>query len=74
VDNADGDLNGDSTVNMIDALKALRIAAGLDTPTASEGGHGDVAPLVGGQRQPDGTIDLGDVVAILRKAALLPSW
>jgi hypothetical protein len=74
VDNADGDLNGDSTVNMIDALKALRIAAGLDTPTASEGGHGDVAPLAGGQRQPDGKIDLADVVAILRKAVLLPCW
>jgi hypothetical protein len=74
VDNADGDLNGDSTVDMVDALKALRIAAGLDTPTASEAGHGDVAPLVSGQRQPDGTIDLGDVVAILRKAAGLPSW
>jgi hypothetical protein len=59
---------------MIDALKALRIAAGLDALTATYVAHGDVAPLAGGQRQPDGTIDLGDVVAILRKAVLLPSW
>ncbi len=74
VDNADGDLNGDGIVDMTDALKVLRIAAGLDTPTASDIAHGDVAPLVSGVRHPDGKIDLGDVVAILRKAALLPSW
>jgi hypothetical protein len=36
--------------------------------------HGDVAPLVNGQRKPDGKIDLSDVVAILRKAVGLPSW
>jgi hypothetical protein len=73
VDNASGDFNGDG-VDVSDALQALRIAAGFDTPTASDLAHGDVAPLAGGQRQPDGKIDLADVVAILRKAALLPSW
>jgi hypothetical protein len=69
-----GDLNGDSIVDITDALKALRIAAGLDTPTASDIAHGDVAPLVNGIRTPDGKIDLSDVVAILRKAVTLPSW
>ena len=68
VDDADGDLNGDGIVDMTDALKVLRIAAGLDTPTASDIAHGDAAPLAGGQRHPDGKIDLADVVAILRKA------
>jgi hypothetical protein len=70
----DGDLTDDNNVNITDALKVLRIAAGLDMPTAADIAHGDVAPLVGGQRHPDGHIDLADVVAILRKVVLLPSW
>jgi hypothetical protein len=74
VDNASGDLNGDGIVDMIDALKALRFVAGIDTPTASDTAHGDVAPLSSGTRVPDGKLDSADVVAILRKAALLPSW
>jgi len=73
VDNASGDLDG-SGLDMTDALKALRIAAGLDAPTASDLAHGDVAPLVGGARQPDGKIDIADVIAILRKYVGLPSW
>jgi len=72
---ADGKLDGSGTqVDVTDALMALRIAAGIDTPTASDLAHGDVAPLIDGQRQPDGKIDIDDVVAILRKAAGLPSW
>jgi hypothetical protein len=73
VDNASGDLDG-LGLDMTDALKALRIAAGLDTPTASELAHCDVAPLVNGARQPDGKISAADVVAILRKYVGLPSW
>jgi hypothetical protein len=72
---ADGKLNGNTgAVDMTDALKSLRIAAGIDTPTSSDLLHGDVAPLANGKRQPDGKIDISDVVAILRKAAGLPSW
>ena len=74
VDNNTGDLNGDSIVDMIDALKVLRIAAHLDTPTASDIAHGDVAPMVSGNPQYDGTIDISDVVVILRRAAGLTSW
>jgi hypothetical protein len=75
VDNASGDLNGLAGVDITDALKALRIVAGLDAPTPSDVAHGDVAPLVSGNRQPDGTMDVGDVVVILRKAAgLIISW
>jgi hypothetical protein len=73
VDNASGDLNGFG-LDMTDALKALRITVGLDTPTASEVAHGDVAPLLNGARQPDGKISSADVVAILRKYVGLPSW
>jgi LmbE family N-acetylglucosaminyl deacetylase len=71
---ADGKLAGSDTVGITDALKALRIAAGIDTPTAFDLEHGDVAPVVNGQSSPDGKIDLGDVVAILRKSAGLQSW
>jgi hypothetical protein len=74
VDNSYGDLNGDGIINMVDALKALQIAAGLHTPTPADLAIGDVAPVVNGRRQPDGIIDSADVVAILRKAVGLPSW
>jgi hypothetical protein len=74
VDNSSGDLDGNGVVNMLDALKALRIAARLYTPTPTDLAHGDVAPLVSGQPQPNGKIDIDDVVMILRKAAGLPSW
>jgi hypothetical protein len=30
--------------------------------------HGNVAPLVGGIPQPDGSINTGDIVLIMRKA------
>jgi hypothetical protein len=72
---ADGKFNGTTgPVDVTDALKSLRIAAGIDTPTQDDLLHGDVAPLANGKRQPDGKIDISDVVAILRKAAGLPSW
>ncbi len=69
VDSSAGDLNGDNTVDMTDALKALRIAAGIEAPTASELVRGDVAPLVNGVPHPDGKIDINDVVVLLKMAA-----
>jgi hypothetical protein len=74
VDNSSGDFDGSGVVDMIDALKALHFAVGLETPTALDIAHGDVAPLVNGVPHPDGKIDLADVIAILRKAVGLPSW
>jgi M6 family metalloprotease-like protein len=70
----DGDLTGDGTVDTGDALRALRIAAGIITPTTNDILRGDVAPLVNGVPQPDGNIDIGDVVVILRKAVGLVIW
>ncbi len=64
-----GDLNGDGIVDMTDALKALRIAVGIDTQTASELIRGDVAPLVNGAPHPDGKFDINDVVVLLKMAA-----
>jgi hypothetical protein len=62
-----GDLDGDGRVDLTDALLALRISIGLDPLTADALARADVAPLVNGVPQPDGTVDVGDVVVILRK-------
>jgi cytochrome c peroxidase len=58
----DGIFNGTKVPDVSDAIKALRIAVGLITPTANDMLHGDVAPL----GAPDGKIDLADVVLIMR--------
>jgi hypothetical protein len=42
----DGDLNNDGAVTIADALRALQIAVGLITPTATDLAKGDVAPFV----------------------------
>jgi hypothetical protein len=61
--------NRDGTVNVGDALIALRFALNLETPTQEDMEHGDVAPLDGnGQPNPDGVINVGDALVILRKA------
>ncbi len=69
----DGDLDGGG-VSSTDALRALRIAAGLQTASSADLLHGDVAPLVNGAPQPDQKIDVSDVVAILRRAVGLLIW
>jgi hypothetical protein len=70
---ADGDLaplgNRDGMVTVGDALVALRFALGLETPTAEDNEHGDVAPLdPQGLPNPDGVINVGDALVILRIA------
>jgi hypothetical protein len=62
----DGKLTGNATLSIADALRALQIAVGLITPTATELFHGDVAPLVNGVPVPDGVIDSRDALVILR--------
>lgn len=69
----DGDLDGGG-VTVTDAQRALRIAAGLIAPSANDLAYGDVAPLVNGKPQPDGRIDIGDVVVILRRVVNLTTW
>ena len=69
----DGDVaplgSRDGTVNVGDALVALRFALLLEAPTQEDMQHGDVAPLdAGGQPNPDGIITVGDALVILRKA------
>jgi len=61
--------NRDGTVNVGDALVALRFALNLETPTQEDMEHGDVAPLdATGKPNPDGVINVGDALVILRKA------
>jgi photosystem II stability/assembly factor-like uncharacterized protein len=52
---------------LTDALKSLSFAMKVETPTAAELLHGDVAPLVNGVSQPDGEINLGDTIVTLRR-------
>jgi hypothetical protein len=66
----DGLLTGGNSVTISDALMALRITVGLVTPTANELLRGDVEP----PGAPNGTINLGDALLILRKVVGLPSF
>jgi subtilisin family serine protease len=63
-----GDVDGDGTVTVADALLVLRAAVGLTPWSATLMYNGDVAPLVGGAPHPDRKIDLNDALLILRKA------
>jgi len=58
----------DAAFTVADAIKALNIAAGLVTPSQSQILRFDVAPLTNGVSVGDGTVDVEDVVVILRKA------
>ncbi|MBJ6725072.1 Ig-like domain-containing protein [Geomesophilobacter sediminis] len=70
-----GDLDGSGGVPTVaDALLALRIAVGLQVPTAYQRAACDVAPLAGGKPSPDGKVDGGDVIVILRRAVGLDNW
>jgi hypothetical protein len=65
--NIDGDINGDGEINAGDVLLATRIATNQLTPTPAQLLRGDVAPLIGGIPAPNGVIDAGDVLVIMRK-------
>jgi hypothetical protein len=66
---ADGDINVDGVVNVVDVLLATRFALGLDTPDAPQLAHGNVAPLVGGVPTPaDSQIGVDDLLLIQKKA------
>ncbi|GAM07813.1 E3 ubiquitin-protein ligase TRIM71 [Geobacter sp. OR-1] len=59
--------NDNSPPDITDAIKALQIAMGRADATPFLLLRGDVAPLVNGVPTPDGVIDSGDVLIILRK-------
>ncbi len=72
-----GDVNGDSNINVFDALLTLQYAVGLYTPpdllyfkTAA-----DVAPLdTAGKPSGNGKVDVFDALAILRNSVGLDLW
>ena len=68
---ANGDLNNDGSVNILDILLAQQILAGLVTATPEQIARGDVAPLVGGLPSPNGQFNVGDLVVIQRKTLKL---
>jgi hypothetical protein len=71
----DGDINLDGVVDIADALKALRVLAGLDPqPSFEQMLHGDVGPVVSGSATTDNRIRMSDVVVILEKSIGLSSW
>jgi len=59
--------NTTGTPGMNDALIALEFAMGEAVPTPEQLRRGDASPMINGVPHPDGKIDLGDVLVILRK-------
>ena len=70
----DGNFKGTGTCDITDALKALRMAIGLSQPSFNDLLHGDVSPLVNGVPAPDGKIEVGDALTILKKAVGLVNF
>ena len=72
----DGDLDNNGTVDIADALQALRITVGLDPSNATAILHADVAPLDSvGIPFPDKQITVADALLILKKTVgLTTGW
>jgi hypothetical protein len=60
-------MTGKSRPDLSDALAVLKLAVGINTPTAADLTHADVAPLGNdGRPRGDGKIDVSDVIGVLR--------
>jgi len=64
--NHDGDVNIDGAVDVVDVLWGQQALHETRSLSPAQEAHGDVAPLVSGIPQPDGTFNLGDELVILR--------
>jgi len=62
----DGDVNIDGEVDVVDVLWGQQTLHETRSLSPAQETHGDVAPLVSGIPQPDGTFNLGDALVILR--------
>jgi hypothetical protein len=67
-----GDVNNNGTTDLVDVLKVFHHAFGSARLTAAELVRADIAPIVNGVSQPDGKVDIHDVIVILRRAVGLP--
>lgn len=65
---ADGDVNNDGTVNVIDIMLVTRHVLNQQMLTAEQILRADVAPLSGGTPVPDGVVTAADLLVIQRKA------
>ena len=70
----DGSIVEDGVTDLADALKALRIAVGLEQATATDMLHGDIAPLVDSAPTRNNAIDIADALLILRKTVGLATF
>jgi len=60
-------------LTLMDALRALRVAVGLEPVTQEILTRSDLAPVINGVSMPDGKIDIGDAIAILMKITSVPA-
>jgi spore coat protein A len=74
ISSVSGDLNGDATVDIVDAQSALSISVGLLPATPDMLFRGDVAPMANGRPNPDGIIDTGDALVLLKRSVGLVNW
>lgn len=72
---ANGDVNGDGFIDILDILRALELTTGLAEPKEGERRRLDVAPMDRTMKpSPDGIIDIRDVILITRRAFGLIRW
>ncbi|MGQ9524851.1 MAG: carboxypeptidase regulatory-like domain-containing protein [Armatimonadota bacterium] len=64
-----GDLNGSGKIDVPDAVLALRMSIGIQTPSAFEVALGDISPLNPDGTLGDGQLKLNDAIYLLRIAA-----
>jgi hypothetical protein len=69
-----GDIDGDGSVTIADALLALQISVGTVAASSEQLKRGDVAPFISGRPVPDGVITVADALVILRKVINLVHW
>ena len=75
ISSRNGDINSDGKLDIVDALKALRISVGLDSPaTFQQMLNGDVGPLENNEPTVDSQMNLSDALVILRKVIGLSVW
>lgn len=68
-----GDMNIDGSVDIIDAILALRILVGLEPPPSFEQMlHGDVGPVQYHSPTVDGRVRMSDIVVIMERVVGLP--
>jgi hypothetical protein len=62
-----GDVDGNRTTDIADAMKMLRLSLGLDVASFDQKLRGDVAPLLNGISKPDGLLNVFDIIFLLEK-------